>query len=129
MRQAAKWLGLVALAISLLPLTGTLSFSQEPESLIPATLVKNESNILLQVEGILENSNSVLDDGRLYSAYTFEGRAGQRVAITLESLDFDTFVALVDHKGNLIASNDAIDPDAGNYHSFIQLTLPRHLNG
>ncbi|MFH7245086.1 MAG: CHAT domain-containing protein [Spirulina sp.] len=75
---------------------------------------------------MLEDGDSVLDDGRLYDTYTFEGQTAQTIAITLESLDFDTYVALLDQKGNLITSNDDIDTSAGNYHSFIEVNLSRN---
>ncbi|QQE65141.1 hypothetical protein GFS31_18260 [Leptolyngbya sp. BL0902] len=97
---------------------------KEPWDLIPAAMAQADSEILLQVEGVLEDGDSILNDGSLYDAHTFEGRAGQIVAITLESLEFDTFLLLRDSKGNELARNDDIDTEAGNYHSFITLTLP-----
>jgi CHAT domain-containing protein/tetratricopeptide (TPR) repeat protein len=80
--------------------------------------------LLLQVEGVLEDGDGVLDDASLYDAHAFEGRAGQTVAITLESVEFDTFLLLRDGEGNELARNDDIDTEGYNYHSFISLTLP-----
>jgi CHAT domain-containing protein/Flp pilus assembly protein TadD len=143
MGYAAKWLGLVAVTAVMVPFIETPGFSQEAWPSLPAAKSwlsplkaanveapvaqakpANDANVLLQREGVLEDGDSVLPDGSLYDAYTFEGRAGQTVAITLESLEFDTFLLLRDSEGNELASNDDIDSEAGNYHSFISLTLP-----
>jgi CHAT domain-containing protein/tetratricopeptide (TPR) repeat protein len=143
MGYAAKWLGLVAVTAVMVPFIETPGFSQEAWPPLPAATSllsplkaadveapvaqakpANDANVLLQREGVLEDGDSVLHDGSLYDAYTFEGRAGQTVAITLESLEFDTFLLLSDSEGNELASNDDIDSEAGNYHSFISLTLP-----
>ena len=124
MRQAAKWLGLVTLTAVLVPFAEIPGFFKEPWDLMPAAIAQTDSEILLQVEGVLEDGDSVLNDGSLYDAYTFEGRAGQTVAITLESIEFDTFLLLRDSEGNDLARNDDIDIEGYNYHSFITLTLP-----
>ncbi|TVQ15313.1 MAG: CHAT domain-containing protein, partial [Leptolyngbya sp. DLM2.Bin27] len=118
-------------------------FSKEPRDLVPSDKISlpspkaaqvaapltqgkqtDDATLLLQVEGVLEEGDGVLDDGSLYDAHTFTGQAGQTVAITLESIEFDTFLLLRDSEGNELARNDDIDADGYNYHSFIALTLP-----
>lgn len=54
--------------------------------------------------------------------YTFEGRAGQVVTITLTSDDFDAYLLLRDSGGQTIASND---DGAGDYNARIEaVSLP-----
>ena len=54
--------------------------------------------------------SSVLpSDGSLYEEHSFEGCAGQSVTITVESRDFDTYVALSSPEGKLLAQNDDIN--------------------
>ncbi|MEO0409533.1 MAG: hypothetical protein AAF289_19500, partial [Cyanobacteria bacterium P01_A01_bin.135] len=53
------------------------------------------STLLLQAEGTLTESDPVVpEDGSFYDLHTFEGEAGQRVAIAMESREFDTFLWL-----------------------------------
>lgn len=124
MRCGLKWLGLIALTTVLVPFAEIPGFLKEPWDLMPVAMAQTDAEILLQVEGVLEGGDSVLNDGSLYDAHTFEGRAGQTVAITLESIDFDTFLLLGDSEGNELARNDDIDTEEYNYHSFLTLTLP-----
>ncbi|MEG4107773.1 tetratricopeptide repeat protein [Microcoleus sp. S13_C5] len=67
-------------------------------------------------------SSALPSDGSLYEEHTFEGRAGQSVTITLESSDFDTFVALFSPDGKLLAKND--DISRSNTNSALTFTLP-----
>jgi serine protease Do len=61
-------------------------------------------------------------DGSLYREYTFNGTEGQRVTITLESSDFDTYLILVGPDEQVVDQNDDVGPD--NYNSEITATLP-----
>ncbi|MGB7313831.1 MAG: tetratricopeptide repeat protein, partial [Nodosilinea sp.] len=143
MRYAIKLLSLAAATAVLVPLTEMPGFSKETGDLLPLNKVSlpspkaaevaapltqgkqaDNAAMLLQVEGVLEEGDSALDDDSLYDAHAFAGRAGQTVAITLESIEFDTFLLLRDSEGNELVRNDDIDTEAGNYHSFISLTLP-----
>ncbi|MBI3683138.1 MAG: pre-peptidase C-terminal domain-containing protein [Acidobacteria bacterium] len=54
--------------------------------------------------------------------YTFTGRAGQTVTISLESSDFDSYLTLIGPSGAVAATND--DAAANNSNSRIQYTLP-----
>ncbi|OCR02048.1 peptidase [Oscillatoriales cyanobacterium USR001] len=66
------------------------------------------SILILEKKGELSQKNSsVLDlDGSLFDEYNFKGNQGQMVTITLESSDFDTYLALFDEKGNLLEEAD-----------------------
>ena len=80
---------------------------------------------LLDSAGRLEEGDTTREDGSLYDIYTVTGEAGQTLAITLESLDFNTFLIVSDGQGNELARNDDIDTAVSNYHSFAVVTLPQ----
>lgn len=74
------------------------------------------SSVILEKDGELSPTNSsVLEiDGSLFDQYSFDGRQGQNVTITLESPDFDTYLALFDSTGKLIEEADDMG-DSCNY--------------
>lgn len=75
------------------------------------------------VTGRLTANSTMLTDGSSFDAYTFEGQAGQTVEISMESTDFDAFLAL-----GILGSDSVIarDDDGGNdSDSFIVARLPR----
>ncbi|WP_239113138.1 trypsin-like peptidase domain-containing protein [Halomicronema sp. CCY15110] len=78
--------------------------------------------IILQESGLLAQGDAIAPDGTLYDEFTFDGEAGQAVTITLVSPEFDTYLAVVDSGGNLVAENDDIAP--GNTNSEVSFTLP-----
>ncbi|MBD0341187.1 MAG: pre-peptidase C-terminal domain-containing protein, partial [Microcoleus sp. Co-bin12] len=81
------------------------------------------SRAILQEEGALVAGGPVLpSDNSLYREYTFEGRAGQSVAISLESTDFDPYVAIIDPNDRLVAEND--DESDSTKNAFLSVTLP-----
>jgi tetratricopeptide (TPR) repeat protein len=55
------------------------------------------------------------------ASYTFEGRRGETVTVTLESEEFDPVLSLFDSSGNEIATNDDF---GGTLNSTIILALP-----
>jgi S1-C subfamily serine protease len=81
------------------------------------------SRAILQEEGALVAGGPVLpSDNSLYREYTFEGRAGQSVAISLESTDFEPYVAIIGPNDRLLAQNDGGRDSAKN--AFLSVTLP-----
>ncbi|WP_293148956.1 MULTISPECIES: trypsin-like peptidase domain-containing protein [unclassified Microcoleus] len=81
------------------------------------------SRAILQEEGALVAGGPVLpSDNSLYREYTFEGRSGQSVSISLESTDFDPYVAIFDPNGKLVAEND--DASDSSKNAFLSVTLP-----
>lgn len=74
------------------------------------------------VSGSLADSDRTLDDGSKYDEYTFQGSAGDRIVITLESSDFDAYLILEDANGESIASND--DFEDSSLNSRITIVLP-----
>lgn len=75
---------------------------------------EENSELLLQVEGVLEPGDNTLDDNTFYDKYTFEVEAGQAIRITSESADFDTYLLLKDAAGNTLLENDDLDTETTN---------------
>lgn len=73
--------------------------------------------------GDLSTSDEQLDNGKYADAYTFSGRRGERVTLTLESSAFDAYLMLIppDGAGDLLENDDGPD---GSTNSRIDLTLP-----
>lgn len=73
--------------------------------------------------GDLSTSDERLDNGKYADAYTFSGRRGERVTLTLESSAFDAYLMLIppDGAGDLLENDDGTD---GSTNSRIDLTLP-----
>lgn len=82
----------------------------------------NGQSPILRRQGTLGPGDALAPDNTYYQMHTFQGRAGQQVTITLESNEFDTYLALIDSSGNLLDSNDDIGPN--NTNSQITITLP-----
>ncbi|MBP0019486.1 MAG: pre-peptidase C-terminal domain-containing protein [Cyanobacteria bacterium SBLK] len=80
--------------------------------------------IVLQVEGELSEEDPTLEvDGSRYDRYSFEGKAGQMVLITLESNEFDTYLFLFNGKDEQIANSDDISDE--NSNSRVTMVLPQ----
>jgi hypothetical protein len=73
--------------------------------------------------GRLGATSALLTDGSSFDAYTFEGRAGESIEISMESTDFDAFLAL-----GVLGSDSVVarDDDSGNdSNALIVVRLPR----
>lgn len=81
-----------------------------------------QSAPLLEVNGVLEPGDPTLSDGSLYDDYTFEGRAGQSVTITLESNDFNTYLLLLNAQDQKIGESG--NRSGGNLNSSLTINLP-----
>lgn len=94
-----------------------------PNYSTPSNGNQNLLNDVLVYRGTLESGDSVLaSDKSLYDEYTFEGKAGQRVSILLESSDFDTYLAVFTPNGELWQEHDDISNN--NSNAQITVTLP-----
>jgi uncharacterized protein YkwD len=81
------------------------------------------SEILLFENGQLADGDLVYpEDGSLYDEYRFVGKAGQQIVISLESTDFDPFLAFLNEKRDVLGQND--DASEGNQNSSLAITLP-----
>lgn len=76
------------------------------------------------LNGRLEPSDALLDDGSHYDVYTFHGTAGQRVRVTLRSGDFDAFLAFGRWQDGEIRLTDTDDDSGGGLDSELVVTLP-----
>ena len=72
--------------------------------------------------GQLDQNSAVLeDDGSYYATHTFEGTAGETLAISLSSDDFDTYLIVLGPNREMIAE---ADDGAGGTNSLLIMTLP-----
>lgn len=94
----------------------------ESESSTPS--ISRKPSLIEKTErGILEvGDKTIPNDGSLYDSYPLEGKAGDSFIISVESQDFDTFLAIMDRQGNIIEQNDDISDR--NSNSRIKVTLP-----
>lgn len=89
----------------------------------PGTPRTTPQGAILREQGVLgENSQVLEQDGSLYDQYQFQGRQGQRVTVTMESSEFDTYLLLIDPDGQLVDQND--DGSESSTNSQITATLP-----
>lgn len=81
------------------------------------------SKIILEQNGELTPAKSSVlpSDSSLYDEYTFEGSQGQTVVVAVESAEFDTYLAIFNSKGELLAEND--DVTQQNSNSEVTVTL------
>ncbi|MGB3136024.1 MAG: trypsin-like peptidase domain-containing protein [Nodosilinea sp.] len=80
------------------------------------------SSVGLRQQGALGPGDRTLQDGSFFQEFTFQGQAGQRVVIRLESPDFDTYLILVDEARNRVDEND--DANSNTSNSEISAQLP-----
>ncbi len=89
----------------------------------PDATLQESSDFILNVQGELKDGDPVLaSDGSLYHEYTFDGTQGQEVTISLESNEFDTYLAIFTPDNKLLEEHDDISPT--NTNSLITVTLP-----
>ncbi len=82
----------------------------------------NQKYNLLE-RGILEQGDTVIpNDGSFYDSYNWEGKKGKSLTITLESQDFDPYLAIQSPDGKIIAEND--DLQEGSSNAGLTIKLP-----
>ncbi|MGD1712257.1 pre-peptidase C-terminal domain-containing protein, partial [Dapis sp. BLCC M172] len=103
------------------PLPETTPTSEETPS--PDTTPSTAEEVILQQEGTLSDGDLVLpSDESIYDEHTFEGTEGQVVTVTLDSPDFDTYLAVFSPTGELLGEHD--DVNQKNTNSELTITLP-----
>ncbi|HEX8160955.1 MAG TPA: pre-peptidase C-terminal domain-containing protein [Pyrinomonadaceae bacterium] len=76
------------------------------------------------VNGALAAGDCTRPDGTFFDAYTFSGTAGQQVSITMTSLQFDTYLYLLQPGETTITAGTIQDDDGGGgTNSRISVTL------
>lgn len=80
------------------------------------------NNEPIEVKGKLDEESNVLpSDNSYFNAYTFEGDAGQRVIIEMDSEEFNSYLILLSPEGDNVAQAGT---DTGATDSRIEITLP-----
>ncbi|WRH68598.1 MAG: PPC domain-containing protein [Planktothrix sp. GU0601_MAG3] len=70
-----------------------------------------------------EGDQVLASDKSLYDEYTFEGKEGQQITISLESSEFDAYLALFNSDNELLQEHDDISQT--NSNAEITITLPK----
>ncbi|HKP77025.1 MAG TPA: trypsin-like peptidase domain-containing protein, partial [Longimicrobiaceae bacterium] len=73
------------------------------------------------VSGRLAERDFVRPDGSYADSYVYQGRAGERLTVTLRSRDFDSWLVVNDPRGPM---NEYDDDSAGGLDSELTVTLP-----
>lgn len=90
----------------------------------PEATPPTSNTILLDQQGELKEGDKILpSDNSLYDEYTFEGKQDQQVTISLQSSEFDTYLAVYTPNDELLQEHDDIDQN--NSNSQITVTLPK----
>ena len=76
------------------------------------------------VNGSLESSDAQLDDDSYYDLWTYSGKKGDRVQITMRSERFDTYLAVGRMQGDSLAVLKSDDDGADSTNSRVTLTVP-----
>jgi hypothetical protein len=63
-------------------------------------------SLVQTINTTLDTSDCALGDGTLLDPYSFNGLAGQQVAVSMSSSVFDTYLYLLNPDGSTLASND-----------------------
>lgn len=74
----------------------------------------------IDFNGDLRTSDEQLDGGKYLDAYTFSGRRGERVTLTLESGAFDPYLVMLGPDGEMVENDDGPD---GSHNSRIDAVL------
>ncbi|MEG3832874.1 MULTISPECIES: pre-peptidase C-terminal domain-containing protein [unclassified Microcoleus] len=101
--------------------------TQTPTVEPPPTPDAGASKVILEQNGELSPAKSSVlpSDSSLYDEYTFEGTQGQKLVITVESTEFDTYLAIFNSQGELLGEND----DVTQQNSNSELTVTLSANG
>lgn len=100
----------------------TLAVTERQPAPTTATARAIEPNT--EVTGTLDDNDPVTEDGSFYDYWTYQGRSGERLKITMSSEEFDTYVSVGTVQNgafNEISSND--DGSEGT-NSELEVTLP-----
>lgn len=76
------------------------------------------------VAGELDDSDPKMHDSTPYELWTYVGRSGETIRITLRSDDFDAFVSIGTVTNGVFTAIESADDGAGGTHSRLEITLP-----
>lgn len=92
----------------------TMASKSGPTSLVVGT----------PVSGSLDASDPTLPDSSHYDQWTYDGRSGEKIKITMESADFDAFLLLAREAGGGIEMLGQDDDGAGGTNAQISVEIP-----
>lgn len=72
----------------------------------------------------LDGSDPKMHDGTPYELWTYAGRSGETIRITLRSDDFDAFLSIGTVTNGVFSAIESADDGAGGTHSRLEITLP-----
>lgn len=76
------------------------------------------------VNSELSSADQKLDDDSFYEAWTYSGRAGESITITLRSAAFDTYLQIRDASGEVISTDDDSGNGPNGTDSQVTLVIP-----
>lgn len=76
------------------------------------------------VPGDLDSADPKMHDGTPYELWTYVGRTGESLLITLRSDDFDAFLSIGTVSGGVFTAIESADDGAGGTDSRLEITLP-----
>ncbi|MFE4108683.1 tetratricopeptide repeat protein, partial [Almyronema epifaneia] len=110
------WVGAKGAIAARLPIE--IEGAQDSRALISQV----DENAPITITGELNSDSAVLEaDGSYYAVHSFEGEAGENIAISLSSEDFDAYLILQDPRNNTIAQDD---DSGGGTNALLIVTLP-----
>lgn len=73
------------------------------------------------VSGRLDSNSNQLPDSSYFNAYSFEGTAGQRISIAMNSQQVDPYILLYGPNQEYLGEND---DDGISHNAYLEITLP-----
>lgn len=104
-------------------LTALLATSSPAAGDPPADRADTEIQVGQTITGRLESTDPVLYDGKRYDAWTFRGRSGDRVSITMGSDEFDAYLTLLQNRDGQLVPLRHDDDGAGGTDSRVYLNV------
>ena len=112
--------------MAILPAPGTLDGTMRRLSIVCliglGACVNADGSVAQTHEGVLQDTDQTLDtaDGSFYDDYAFETNAGNRIVVTLQSVEFDPYLHLFDaHRTQLVYNDDAAPGQNGSRIEYI----------
>lgn len=97
--------------------------SAPAEAALPPRALATEIQLGQTLTGQLDSTDAVLYDGKRYDGWTFRGRRGDRVSITMRSTDFDTYLTVLQNRQGQLVPMKHDDDGAGGTDSRVYLEV------
>ncbi len=121
--HSAREMGRYSLRASASGGSGTVNGGASGSTPRPNASQQASGTLPLQIQGSLGANSQILQSDRSpYQEHVFQGTAGQRITILLESREFDSYLILLDQDGKKIGEND--DASSSTMNSALTVTLP-----